>query len=428
MPAEPGLSVGNSPEAFPPGLRLLDPLLLRNGRLPTPRVELTPGATGGTVVVGGTLPLPTGGGEDEAGGVGVADLLEAGFGLAGAVTDTEADAAGSAVRGVVDLPVTVSFTDFTAVAELGTVTSAGSWRVVEPESTAPRSHVAVPLPVPHPRVNVADWLDGATDRRRVTPGMLPFLAETSTVHSAEWPRVMLACWRATLTHSSAGPGVDAAGFMKASSEAALVVLADADGLAVLVAVAVAAAVLVAVAVSVGVGVGVFVGVAALVVGLFVAVGVGVGVLVGLAVEGCVFDGVALGVAVEVLVPVPVEELVDEGVGVGVGVEVACCTGSHTGLIVDSRAAKCACTAPGSAVWPPSMAVTTPKLVAETTRKPPAARLTAGRTCAKRMKALPLPFVARSSMSAYIRPVMPGLDFPSVFDTKPEITRRTGTTL
>ncbi|MBO0802872.1 MAG: hypothetical protein J2P25_07330 [Nocardiopsaceae bacterium] len=41
---------------------------------------------------------------------------------------------------------------------------------------------------------------------------------------------------------------------------------------------------------------------------------------------------------------------------------------------------------GSPAWPEAAAATMPKLDAETTRKPPAARLTAGRTCGKRMKA------------------------------------------
>ncbi|HWG03146.1 MAG TPA: hypothetical protein VG164_15030 [Trebonia sp.] len=150
-----GLSVGNSPEAFPPGLRLLDPLLLRNGRLPTPSVELTPAATGGTVVVVVLAGGDEGGGADEGGGVGVADLLAAGFGLAGAVTDTEADAAGDVGRALA-LPVAVKITDLTDVAELGTATSAESWRVDEPESTVLRSHESVPSPDLQPKVNLAD--------------------------------------------------------------------------------------------------------------------------------------------------------------------------------------------------------------------------------------------------------------------------------
>jgi hypothetical protein len=159
---------------------------------------------------------------------------------------------------------------------------------------------------------------------------------------------------------------------------------------------------VAVAVSLGVGLGLCDGVGVLVgglvvgalVGFCVLVAVGLGEVVAVGGSAGVFEGLGVGLAVAV----GDEVSVGVGVGVGVGLEVAPCTGSHPWLLPDTTAANCACAVPevpGSAVWPPlSAAVTTPKLVAETTRKPPAARLTAGRTCAKRMKALPLLSVAR----------------------------------
>ena len=68
----------------------------------------------------------------------------------------------------------------------------------------------------------------------------------------------------------------------------------------------------------------------------------------------------------------------------------------------------------------------PKLVADTTRKPPAARLTAGRTCAKRMKALSLLLVAPAERIQYGVP-RSGVyrrfrTVPPVFDTKPSERR------
>lgn len=110
-------------------------------------------------------------------------------------------------------------------------------------------------------------------------------------------------------------------------------------------------------------------------------------------------GLLVGVAVEV----------GEPVGVGLGV-----SGSHFWLEAPVTAAARACATWACAAWacavagssparsaagppgPPAgaevAAATMPKLDADTTRKPPAARLTAGRTCGKRMKALPCLFV------------------------------------
>ena len=57
---------------------------------------------------------------------------------------------------------------------------------------------------------------------------------------------------------------------------------------------------------------------------------------------------------------------------------------------DTAGARRAAGTPDTPACPDVAAATTPKLEADTTRKPPAARLTVGRTCEKRMKAMPLP--------------------------------------
>jgi hypothetical protein len=58
------------------------------------------------------------------------------------------------------------------------------------------------------------------------------------------------------------------------------------------------------------------------------------------------------------------------------------TCSHCWTLPDTAAVVCAAPPAAGAI---SEAAATPKLVADTTRKPPAAMLIAGRTCAKRMK-------------------------------------------
>src|ERR1700691_1993264 len=110
-----GLSVGNSPEAFPPGLRL-DPLPLSDGRVPIGSVEVTPGSSGGTPAGTGVV--------DEGEGVGEGgEPPEPGFDFFGAVTDTRTDALG-ALRSFVALAVAVSVTDLTETAEVATGTCA----------------------------------------------------------------------------------------------------------------------------------------------------------------------------------------------------------------------------------------------------------------------------------------------------------------
>lgn len=77
--------------------------------------------------------------------------------------------------------------------------------------------------------------------------------------------------------------------------------------------------------------------------------------------------------------------------------------------------------------PEVAAVTMPKLEAETTRKPPAARLTAGRTCAIRMKAVSLPvrrcFCGTSfQYGVAISRISPLLNDAPTIDTQPAATR------
>jgi hypothetical protein len=73
--------------------------------------------------------------------------------------------------------------------------------------------------------------------------------------------------------------------------------------------------------------------------------------------------------------------------------------------------------------PDAAAATIPKLEADTTRKPPAARLTVGRMCGKRMKALLLPGCASakrvfesSICRGYFRRISPRLNDASILDT------------
>lgn len=187
-------------------------------------------------------------------------------------------------------------------------------------------------------------------RPRLTLLTFPFRVHTLTFHWAVWPRWTLASSRCSLTHSS---GADE----EAPARAVPVVLAadgdedaapEPDEL---------------------------------------AEGLGLAVLPG------ELDGLGGGV-----VRVETGPLGDglEELGLGLAVPSA---GSHCWLAAPPAADVCACTvcvrptASDVPVWLEVAIVTMPKLDADTTRNPPAARLTAGRTFGKRMKALPCLFVA-----------------------------------
>ena len=120
-PREDGSSVGNSEEAFPPGLRV-DPLPLRKGSPVDGSVEVAPAGDGAVVVVLGDVePGADDDGDDDADGE--ADAL-------GAVTEIGTDAFGSGLIFVplasLPLAVTVSCTDLTEVAVFAMATCACS--------------------------------------------------------------------------------------------------------------------------------------------------------------------------------------------------------------------------------------------------------------------------------------------------------------
>jgi hypothetical protein len=156
-----GLRVGKRPEALPPGLSS------------APVVGLA-AATPGRV--------PTGSG----------DVLGMGW-MTDAVpfTATVADAFGSLGR-LAALPITVSRTDFTADSVAGTIDSAWSCRWADFASIAPRSHDAVPLLLPQPKLNCGVTLDGVACSRMVAFGTFPPLVQAFTTHSAAAPRLLLA--------------------------------------------------------------------------------------------------------------------------------------------------------------------------------------------------------------------------------------------
>ena len=150
-PPPEGLIVGNRPDALPPGLSV-DPEPFRNGRFPTVSGEVTLVAGGGAVVV--VVP-DVDDDEDDDEDEEEDDDDEDDVELAGAVTVTGIVAAGAFERLAppLTLPVTVSFTDVTEVAVVGTVTWASSDRSADAESTAPRLHDVLPSLLPQPKLN-----------------------------------------------------------------------------------------------------------------------------------------------------------------------------------------------------------------------------------------------------------------------------------
>lgn len=104
------------------------------------------------------------------------------------------------------------------------------------------------------------------------------------------------------------------------------------------------------------------------------------------------------------------------------------TDSHVaGLLADSCAWMGPLAASGTPAWACSTTLTTLKLEADITRKPPAARVTAGRTCGIRMKGPALLFVAPAETSIQyvvaLAPEMLGLQDASPLDTRPTSGRQ-----
>jgi hypothetical protein len=170
------VSVGNRPEALPPGLS------------DAPVVGLTAGTPGR---------LPTGSGDVD----GVADTVP----LMARLTD----AFGSLGR-LAALPITVSRTDCTADAEAGTMDSAWSCRCADFASIAPRSHDAVPLLLPQPKLNCGVTLAGVACSRTVALGTFPPFVHALTTHWSATPRSLVAWERVIWTQrlTFAGLGVD----------------------------------------------------------------------------------------------------------------------------------------------------------------------------------------------------------------------------
>jgi hypothetical protein len=114
------LSVGNSEDAFPPGLRV-DPPPLRKGSPPTGSAEVAADGNGTVVVVPDDVEP---GADDDEGDVD--DDADGEVDALGAVTEMGTDAFGSGLISVplasVPLPVTVSCTDLTEVAVFATAT------------------------------------------------------------------------------------------------------------------------------------------------------------------------------------------------------------------------------------------------------------------------------------------------------------------
>lgn len=225
---------------------------------------------------------------------------------------------------------------------------------------------------------------------------VPFTAQAVTVHCAACPRWMLAASDCTLTHSCAAAavvvdaaGVAATGLVTLSRVAVVCVLAGTIPLSspesvppLSVPASLAGALPESLAVPLG----------SAGLGESEALGSVEGEGEGEALEEVVGDGdpeLDVGVSdgrtlVEVPVGLPVEVV---GLGEGDAVTVW-----HCWLLVPVTAMVRACVVNRGTCWVCSAAVTIPKLDADTARKPPAAMLTAGRTCRKRMEGLPC-FVA-----------------------------------
>ena len=333
FPVEPGATVGNRPEALPPGL---------------------------AVGVGNAKP--------DAAMAGSVDELD-GVGVPAASKVTEAVAAGLRARLAV-LPVTVRLTAFRAVAVSGTLTAAWNSRCAEVASTAPRSHVDVPLPLAQPNVKVGAPAPAVADSWILASATLPPWVQAPTSHWAACPRSLVCCRGTTPTHKLTGVVVAAGAWNAVKTIRRLATPAAA---------VVAVEVLVGVAVGVvgdGVGVGV------------VSVGVGVGVdVVGAAEVGA--DVVGADVVGADVVGADDVDVVGVGVAVAVadalGDALTTCRGSQDSL------------SPGvvAAVALLVMAATTPP-VAAVSRALPAIKVTAlRRPCAIRVPSILIDITVKS---------------------------------
>jgi hypothetical protein len=156
-----GLRVGNRPEALPPGLSV------------APVVGLAAGTPGR---------LPTGSGDVDGVG-GVTDAVP--------LIVSVANAFGSLGR-LAALPITLSRTDFTDDSVAGTMDSAWSCRSADFASIAPRSHDAVPLLLPQPKLNCGVTLAGVACSRTIASGTFPPFVQALTTHWLATPRLLLA--------------------------------------------------------------------------------------------------------------------------------------------------------------------------------------------------------------------------------------------
>jgi len=177
-----GLTQGNRPEALPAPMSWLE-APLRSGIGPSGRL------------VCGEAP-----GDDAPGDAPGDDL--AGDGDAAETATVSAADGGVHFCVVAMLAVAVSLTEVTelALAATGICALSVTGCLSDTELTA---QLAVPSPLRQPPVNAGFWLVGWAVRVTVTPVTEPlFPVETCTTYIAFWPRLMLACERWTLTHSS----------------------------------------------------------------------------------------------------------------------------------------------------------------------------------------------------------------------------------
>ena len=169
-----GWSVGNRPPALPPGLSVGLTVEVIPGRLPT--------GSGVVVVIGNAAGM----GDVDVDGLGDVDV----DGLTVPEIWTVADDVGSVGR-LAALPVTVSLTDFTDVAVVGTVDSAWSCRLAELASIPPRLHDAVPSSLPQPKLNFGAALDGVACSRTIASVRSPPVVQAVTTHWVAAPRLLL---------------------------------------------------------------------------------------------------------------------------------------------------------------------------------------------------------------------------------------------